>query len=154
MTVDLRIERRIDQTPEACFDLWAQPHEVAQWWGPKDEAGRPFRAKIEAWSASPGEAWSIIMTSPDGAEYFQCGKILEVKRPHLLRFSFAWVEAGQRGPETEIRVEFQPEGSGTRLIFEQIGFSDETTRDGHVEGWKECLDRFAQQCAYGLNAET
>ena len=74
---------------------------------------------------------------------------MEVERPRLIRFSFAWLENGQRGPETEIKVVFNPEGSGTRLVFEQIGFADATTRDGHIQGWQECLDRFVST---GLDA--
>lgn len=142
MTADLKLERRINQTPEACFDLWTHPDQVAQWWGPKDDAGHPFKAKVEAWSMTPGEDWAISMTAPDGTVFSQSGTILEVERPRLIRFSFAWLENGQRGPETEIRVAFNPDGSGTRLVFEQLGFADAATRDGHVQGWQECLDRF------------
>ncbi|MEO0915947.1 MAG: SRPBCC domain-containing protein [Pseudomonadota bacterium] len=142
MTADLKLERYIDQTPEACFDLWAQPDQVAQWWGPKDDLGNPFKAKVEAWSLTPGEDWAITMIAPDGTVFSQCGTILGVERPGLIRFSFAWLENGQRGPETEIRVAFNPDGSGTKLVFEQLGFADAATRDGHVQGWHECLDRF------------
>lgn len=142
MTADLKLERRIDQTPEACFDLWTRPDQVAHWWGPKDDAGQPFKAKVEAWSLTTGDAWAISMTAPDGTAFSQGGTILEVERPRLIRFSFAWLENGQRGPETEIKVAFNPDGSGTRLVFEQLGFADAATRDAHVQGWQECLDRF------------
>ena len=30
------------------------------------------------------------------------------------------------------------------MTFVQNGFADEPTRDGHVQGWNECLDRFAE----------
>jgi uncharacterized protein YndB with AHSA1/START domain len=141
MTADLRIERRIRQTPEACFDLWMRPDEVAKWWGPKDEAGLPFSAEVHAWSALPGAVWSVTMTAPDGAKYFQEGLMLEIVRPRLLRFSFAWISDGQRGPATEVRLEFRPDGLGTHLIFQHIGFVDAATRDGHDQGWQDCLDR-------------
>lgn len=89
-----------------------------------------------------GDAWAISMTAPDGTKFSQGGTILEVERPRLIRFSFAWLENNQRGPETEIKVTFNPDGNGTRLVFEQIGFSDAAARDGHIQGWQECLDRF------------
>ena len=142
MTADLRLERRIDQTPEACFDLWTHPDQVAQWWGPKDDTGQPFKAKVEAWSLTTGDAWAISMTAPDGTVFSQSGTFLEVDRPRLIRFSFAWLENGQSGPETEIKVAFTPDDGGTRLVFQQLGFVDTATRDGHVQGWQECLDRF------------
>ncbi|MDX8354859.1 SRPBCC domain-containing protein [Cognatiyoonia sp. IB215182] len=144
MTADLRIERHIDQTPESCFDLWTHPDQVAQWWGPKDYAGQPFKARVEAWSLTAGEAWAISMTAPDGTVFSQSGTFLEVERPRMIRLSFAWLENGQRGPETEIRVAFNPDGNGTRLVFEQLGFADTATRDVHIQGWQECLDRFAR----------
>lgn len=144
MTAELRLERHINQSLETCFDLWTHPDEVAQWWGPKDDAGRPFKATVEAWSLKPGDAWAITMTAPDGTVFSQSGTMLEVERPRLLRFTFAWVEKNKRGPETEIRVSFAPDGQGTRVIFEQLGFADEPTRDGHVEGWRECLDRLSK----------
>lgn len=154
MTADLKLERHIDQTPEACFDLWADHEQVAQWWGPKDDAGLPFKATVEAWSMTPGERWVITMAAPDGIAFAQSGKMLEVERPHLLRFTFAWIEDEKRGPETEIRVTFEPDGSGTRLTFEQLGFADKATRDGHVQGWQECLDRLATRGTEAMKAET
>jgi uncharacterized protein YndB with AHSA1/START domain len=153
MKADLRLERRIARTPEACFDLWTRPDEVARWWGPRDDAGRPFKAKVEAWSAVPGKPWAITMIAPDGTRYPQSGKMLEVTRPHLLRFTFGWVTDGQRGPETEIRVTFMPKGSGTLMIFEQIGFVDTATRDGHIKGWEECLDRLVTHGADGMASD-
>ena len=140
-TADLKLERRINQSPEVCFDLWTHPDQMAQWWGPKDDAGQAFKAKVAAWSMTPGADWSITTTAPDGAGFSQSGTILEVQRPRLIRFSFAWLEGGQRGPETEIKVAFNPDGNGTRLVFEQLGFADAAMRDGHVQGWQECLDR-------------
>lgn len=145
MSVDLRLKRHVDRTPEACFDLWTRAEALAQWWGPKDDQGRLFQADVEAWSAAPGEPWAIALTAPDGSRFYQTGKMLEVVHPRLIRFSFAWVEAGDTGPETEIRVTFEPEGSATRLIFEQTGFIDAATRTAHVDGWEECLDRLAAQ---------
>ena len=145
MSADLRLERHVDRTPEACFDLWTRAEALAQWWGPKDDKGRPFQADVEAWTAAPGEPWAIALTAPDGSRFDQTGKMLEVVRPRLIRFSFAWVQSGETGPETEIRVTFEPVGTGTRLIFEQTGFTDAVTRDAHVEGWEECLDRHTAQ---------
>jgi len=141
MTAALKLQRHITLTPQACFDLWTHPAEVGRWWGPKDQAGNPFMAEVEAWPATAGEPWAINMTAPDGRTFTQNGKLLELDRPRLVRFTFAWVEDGRRGPETEICVTFAADGRGTLMTFEQTGFADEATRDGHVQGWKECLDR-------------
>ncbi len=69
--------------------------------------------------------------------------VLEVDRPQLLRFSVVWIEGGRAGPETEVRVTFRADGAGTRLNFVQGGFAEVAERDGHSQGWRECLDRLA-----------
>lgn len=143
MSVDLKLERHIALRPDECFALWSRPEDIASWWGPRDEADRPFRSTVHAWSAKPGERWSITMTAPDGRQFQQSGVMLEVQPPNRLRFSFAWVENGQLGPETEIRITFQVDGSGTHMTFEQINFPTLTSRDSHRHGWSQCLDRLA-----------
>ncbi len=55
MTAGLKRERHVDQTPERRFELWTHPEQIAQWWGPKDDAGAPFKATVEAWSMTFGE---------------------------------------------------------------------------------------------------
>lgn len=141
MSVDLLIERRLSLPPEACFALWVDPGEVQQWWGPKDDEGTPFRANVIAWVAREGATWAIDMTAPDGTIYRQRGEMIEVNPPSVLRFSFHWLEHGEPGPKTMICVHFEPDGEGTKMTFRQSGFVDEGVRDGHTEGWHECLDR-------------
>jgi uncharacterized protein YndB with AHSA1/START domain len=68
--------------------------------------------------------------------------MIEVDPPNLIRFSFHWVENGMRGPRTEVTVTFDRDAKGTLLRFQQSGFADVNIRDGHYQGWKECLDRF------------
>lgn len=137
----LEIERRLKLSPERCFALWTDPSELRYWWGPKDETGAPFRSEILHWNVDEGATWAINMFSPDGQIYPQGGEMLEVDAPHLIRFSFHWIENGVRGPRTEISVRFEPDGAGTRLLFRQSGLADADVRDGHSEGWNECLDR-------------
>lgn len=143
-TVDvIRLERTLPLSPEQSFELWTDPEMLARWWGPRDEAGKPFQAGAVDWQAREGTAWSIVMTAPDGRSFRQGGRIIEVDRPRRLRFSFRWEEDGARGPSTEITVAFEPVCAGTRLTFTQTGFATAASRDGHVQGWAECLDRLA-----------
>jgi uncharacterized protein YndB with AHSA1/START domain len=141
MTHDLTIKRHLSLSPAECFALWSEPESLATWWGPKDAAGVPFESEVGVWSATPHTSWSIKMTAPDGTEYLQGGEIIDVDPPHLLRFSFYWIENGQRGPTTEISIRFDPDGDGTLMTFVQKGFADAETRNGHMQGWNECIDR-------------
>lgn len=142
MAYDLTIERLISLSPAECFALWSDPTSLAKWWGPKDSAGTPFLSEIQAWSLTTGTKWAIKMIAPDGAEFLQGGEMIEVEPPHLLRFSFHWIENDQPGPKTEISVYFDSDGDKTRMTFVQKGFDDAATRDDHLEGWEECVDRF------------
>lgn len=142
MTESLDIERRLALPPKECFALWIDPQKVQAWWGPRDEKGEVFRSEIIRWDVREGESWSINMTAPDGTVYRQGGEMIEVDPPRLIRFSFHWIENDERGPTTEINVRFEPDGDGTRLCFQHGGFDDADNRDGHHEGWSQCLDRF------------
>ena len=142
MTESLELERKLTLAPKDCFALWSDPSELQWWWGPKNERGEPFRAEIVQWRVEEGATWAINMFSPEGSVYRQGGEMIEVVFPRLIRFSFHWIEGGRRGPRTEISVSFDPEGEGTRMRFRQSGFANAEVRNGHSEGWHECLDRF------------
>ncbi len=149
MTYDLKLERSLSLTPVECFALWSDPVRLAKWWGPKDAAGEPFESEVQAWSLEKGAEWAIKMVAPDGTEFYQGGDFIAVDPPNLLQFSFHWIANGERGPSTEITVRFLATEGGSRMIFEQRGFTDADSRDGHTEGWNECLDRFV--AASGAN---
>ena len=78
MTHDLTIERRLSLSPTRCFALWSDAATLANWWGPKDAAGTPFKAEVLAWSVTSGASWSIRMIAPDGAEFVQGGEMIEM----------------------------------------------------------------------------
>lgn len=141
MKHSLEIVSELELSPAECFELWRNPEELAQWWGPLDDAGRSFQATIVEWKLQEGAAWRIDMQAPDGSVFRQGGEIIEVKAPQRLRFSFHWIENGQSGPRTEITVEFQAQGPGTRMRFKHAEFASTQLRDGHKEGWQQCLDR-------------
>lgn len=149
MTFDLKLERRLSLKPEECFALWSDPVQLAKWWGPKDAAGEPFQSEVKAWSLEIGAQWSIKMVAPDGTEFHQGGEFTAVDPPNLLHFSFHWIANGEQGPSTEITVRFVADEGGCKMFFEQKGFNDTGSRDGHTEGWDECLDRFV--AASGAN---
>lgn len=145
MTLPLTLTRRLSLSPPDCFALWADPAALAAWWGPKDASGAPFAADVVRWSLVEGAEWRIRMTAPSGEETLQGGEMLEIRAPHLIRFSFHWIIAGRRGPAMEIAVRFEAAEGGTLLHFEQTGLPDEPSRESHRVGWTECLDRLADR---------
>jgi uncharacterized protein YndB with AHSA1/START domain len=45
------------------------------------------------------------------------------------------------GPATLVTLRFEAIGARTRLTFRQSGFACEAERDGHADGWAQCLDK-------------
>jgi uncharacterized protein YndB with AHSA1/START domain len=45
--------------------------------------------------------------------------------------------------ETLVTIILEPEGGGTALTIVHERFADEQTRDEHLQGWNDCLDRLA-----------
>jgi Activator of Hsp90 ATPase homolog 1-like protein len=37
-------------------------------------------------------------------------------------------------------VEFHPDGTGTRAVLRQRGFTDAALSEAHARGWKRCFD--------------
>ncbi|MEJ6781945.1 SRPBCC domain-containing protein [Aminobacter sp. Piv2-1] len=60
-------------------------------------------------------------------------------------FTFAW----DHDPSwvSLVTATLRAEGARTRLTFRQEPFLDVETRDSHMGGWGECLDRLADALA-------
>ena len=54
----------------------------------------------------------------------------------------AEVDLAGEDAETLVTVELVPSGEGgTGLALRHEGFADDATRDDHIQGWTDCLDR-------------
>lgn len=56
------------------------------------------------------------------------------------RIEFTWQWDGET-EVTTVAVLLDAHPDGTELTFIHSGFADTTTRDDHVQGWSDCLDR-------------
>lgn len=68
------------------------------------------------------------------------GTYVEITRHS--RLVFTW-ESPFSVPESTVTLEFQPEGSGTRLTLTHVKFQNEEMRDNHTGGWTEILAALA-----------
>lgn len=145
-TLTLDVKLPLDR--ERAFALWSDAEHLARWWGPKDENGQPMRAEQVEWSPSEGTRWRVVLVPSDGERFVQSGRFVTVRPPEALSFTFAWEDDdGERGAETLVEVVFEATGEGTRVTLRQSGFPGAGERDGHIEGWRECLDRLVQEAA-------
>lgn len=132
--IGLVIERLIDAPVALVFRVWTTPEHLARWLGPKDFTPHSIRMDFR-----PGGDWSAMIRSPEGAEYPMGGAYREIVQNRRLAFTFRWT--GEDGPDTLVTVTFEPIGEKTRLTFAQTPFETIESRDSHLDGWGECLDR-------------
>ena len=71
---ELRITRIYDAPVQAVWDAWTDPAQAAQWWGP-----RGFTITTHSKDLRAGGHWDYTMHGPDGVDYPNKTKYLEVE---------------------------------------------------------------------------
>ena len=72
---ELYIERVYDAPVKMVWDAWVDPKQVAQWWGP-----RGFTITSHSKDVRTGGHWNYTMHGPDGIDYPNNTKYLEVEK--------------------------------------------------------------------------
>ncbi len=76
---EIYITRIYDAPVKAVWDAWTDPKQVAQWWGP-----RGFTITTHSKDLRAGGSWSYTMHGPDGVDYPNTTKYLEVDKHQRL----------------------------------------------------------------------
>ncbi len=71
--------RELDAPRELVWSVWTDPVHVARWWGP-----RGFTNTIEAMDVRPGGTWRLVMHGPDGTDYPNEWRYVELSRPERI----------------------------------------------------------------------
>ena len=66
------------------------------------------------------------------------GNYVVVDPPSRLVFTWRWHGEPE---QTLVTLRLAPAATGTELTLIHEGFADDATRDDHVKGWSDCLDR-------------
>src|SRR3954452_14049863 len=70
---EIHLTRIYNAPVEAVWDAWTDPEQVAQWWGP-----RGFSITTHSKDLRTGGHWSYTMDGPDGTDYPNAAKYLEL----------------------------------------------------------------------------
>jgi uncharacterized protein YndB with AHSA1/START domain len=129
-------ERSLPFAPAAVFAAFADPAQLARWWGPEG-----FTNTIQEFDLRPGGGWRITMRGPDGMAYPNESQFLEVTAPSRLVFVHL-------GPMHRywMTMTFVPEGAGTHLIWHmQFESAEEVARIGSfvAQANQENFDRLS-----------
>lgn len=136
----LEITRVLDAPQRLVFRMWTTPEHLVRWWGPKNYTSTSQRMEFR-----PGGLYRHTIHAPNGEASVMSGVYREIVEPSKIVFTFAWND--NRSAENLVTVTFEPVGERTRMTFRQEPFADIATRDSHVTGWGECLDRLVDALA-------
>ena len=144
----LSLSRVYDAPLDAVWEAWTNPHEVAQWWGP-----RGFTLTTHDHDLRTGGHWHYTMHGPDGTDYENTTQYLEVvpqarmvydhgghqDRPPLFRVTALFTSRDGR-TQLDMSMTF-----ATPEIAEQMsGFIRKAGGEGT---WDRLAEHLARRCA-------
>jgi uncharacterized protein YndB with AHSA1/START domain len=139
------ISRVFNAPRELVFAAWTDPKQVVQWWGP-----RGFTTTTHEMDVRPGGVWRFTMHGPDGTDYENKIRYVEVERPERI----AYTHMGDNdGPvHFEAIITFEDQGGKTKTTMRMIFTTGEerarvAIKCGAVEGLKQHIDRLGEYVA-------
>lgn len=130
---ELTVRRTVPAAPERVWRALTT-EELAHWFWPPSWV---TVADIDLVEGGRYHIWSD--TSGMGIN----GEYLAVEPNRRLQHVWRWDDDGS---ETVVTITLEPEGDGTALTVLHEGFADVVTRDDHIQGWNDCLDRLGPHC--------
>lgn len=151
----MTLEAEFEASPERVWQLWADPRQLEQWWGPPS-----YPATVTAHDLTPGGRVSYHMTGPEGDQPHGYMEVVEAKVPHSLVFRNGFAD-DDGAPNTELpviteRVTIEDIGGGrTRMSIESIFASVEAMEQilamGMEEGMTEAVEQIDMILAGGAS---
>jgi uncharacterized protein YndB with AHSA1/START domain len=132
----LEMSRVFPGSQSAVFSLFADPHQLARWWGPEG-----FATPTLDFRPSAGERYRIEMQPPDGEAFYLTGEFREVDPPQRLAYTFEWEDPDPDDVETLVILSFRDLGGSTEVTLSQGPFKTEARRSLHHHGWTDGFDK-------------
>jgi serine/threonine protein kinase len=138
----IRIRRTIPASVERVFAAWTNPEQMVDWYAPSDD----FTTPIAEVDLQVGGKFKVGMKR-NGQEHTKIvtGQYCRVEVPYLIVFTWAWEAPRADTHETQVTLEFRPNGDATDLTLTHERFRDEELRKGHSEGWTGVLGRLSRK---------
>ncbi len=151
---EIVISRLVNAPRELVWKAYSDPEHLTHWWGPDG-----FSTTTKSMDMRPGGEWRFVMHGPDGTDFKNLVKYIEVTKPERL----VWNHSGE--DETAhihftSYVTFADESGKTRvtirLVCDSKAERDEIEKSsGATEGGKQTLARLDQYLhGQSLPAET
>jgi len=146
------IERTLPAPPEMIWTLWTHPEHFASWYGPEGSTVHVTKMDVRVGGT---RLVSMDVQTPQGPRrMWFTGTYLDVAQNQLLVYTDAMAdedgnvlapqEAGMPAGHpavTEVRVELEPVGSGTRMVLTHVGIP---AGSPGAAGWAMTLDKLTR----------
>jgi uncharacterized protein YndB with AHSA1/START domain/predicted Ser/Thr protein kinase len=136
----LRVEQYIAAPPEQVFAAWVDPRQMGDWYAPSDDFG-PTIGEVDP---QVGGNYRIAMFPPGATEpHVLSGQYCKLDQPRSLSFTWAREPLRPGWNETQVTLDFQPQGDGTNVVLTHERFRSEPDKRDHLNGWRGCLRRLS-----------
>lgn len=138
---EIVISRVFDAPREIVFEAFIHPEQVKQWWGPNG-----FTTTTHEMDVRPGGVWLFTMHGPDGRDYYNVIRYVEIARPERLVYDHG---SDEHSPLFHATVTFVDVGGKTEVtlhsVFETAEERNRVVEEhGAIEGGKQTLGRLAE----------
>ncbi|OYW31511.1 MAG: hypothetical protein B7Z47_00870 [Chthoniobacter sp. 12-60-6] len=135
----LQIIRMINAPRERVYAAWTDADLAIQWWGPDGCVTEELI--LEAWR---GGRFRWLLRTAEGEKVNIQGKYRVVHPPEKIVHTWQWIGAPEwKDAMSTVTVEFCEKEDNTvtelRLTHEKL--LDELSRDNHINGWNNALDK-------------
>ncbi|MGC4087120.1 MAG: SRPBCC family protein [Polyangiaceae bacterium] len=139
------VSRLIDGPRRLVFRAYTSAEHVAHWWGP---AG--FSITTQSFEFRPGGEWLFVMHGPDGVDYPNWVRWLEIEEPSrivLLHGAHVDDPASFTSFISFVEVDGRTELTMRALFKTQAQRDEVVERYGAIEGGRQTLQRLADYLA-------
>ncbi|WP_223285678.1 SRPBCC family protein [Paenibacillus sp. PL91] len=135
---ELRVQRMFQAPRELVFQAWTDPKHLPNWWGPNG-----FTITMQEFELTPGGTWRYIMHGPDGTDYDNVIRYLDIAAPERLVYHHGDTQNEQM---FHVTVTFVDKGAATELMMTSLFPTAEelemaVQQYGAVEGANQTLNR-------------
>jgi Uncharacterized conserved protein len=120
--------------PRDVWAVWTTPEGILQWFC-SDPKGQVLKAELDV---RVGGRFEVTFADSDGTSHTASGIYQHVEPHKKLEFSWGW--KSEPGVETQIKIEFEPNGEDTIMQFEHGGLVHASSHD-YQSGWRSTFQK-------------
>jgi uncharacterized protein YndB with AHSA1/START domain len=134
----LKLERVFDAPRALVYEACSKKEHMDVWMCPNG-----FTIPASSGEFRVGGKWHSKMLAPDGEPHEMIGAYEKIVPEELIVTSHAWLgDDGQPEHWSTLSFRFEDAGAGkTRLILEHTNLRSIESRNNHVGGWTQCIDK-------------